>query len=202
VGVIAYSLTHRRIWLVNLSFSIYYYFFKIFVLLLLSAMPYNNWGDTTQRMSDQRWANVRKLSAAIITAERNGFSTVEGRRAATEALIQAIEVAPFAYDLQFPEYQSWLFLDGGDWPAKMTQALSALDHKETSKPQQSQQGSQSDKTKGREQLPDNDIRGFYSYDDALHAFHQAMRRMKGQLGAGDQVYTRGSFARDLGLTWA
>jgi len=157
-------------------------------------MPYQHWSEDAEDMASLSWTPIREMMQCISKCQSLNFSIVAQRHEALNLMTQVVHSAPFDIDSQFPEHKLYVCLSRGGWPTKYTQVIEALNFKETQleKKEQSKMNS-----KG------NDPRsGFYSGDDALHAYHQGLTSMVNEIANRDEVWGRGSLTTRLGIVWA
>jgi len=167
-------------------------------------MPYNHWSEEAETLSGLNWCPVKEATSIIRQCLNKNFSIIEQRREALSLIHGMYKECPFSRLERFPEYTTFVCLQMYDWPNKMDQAIEALNFKETSIPEE-HEGTRSNKTglMGNFKNKGNDPRpGFYSGDDALHAFHQALVNMQRELAAMDGVFGRRSLEARLGIVWA
>jgi len=160
----------------------------------LNSMAYEHWNEEAEDFSCLDWCPIKDVMQAIRKCQAINFSVVEQRGEALTIINQIRRDAPFTMHVRFPEPTLYVCLSRGGWPRKLTQVMEALNFKETTltKKEESKMG-----VKG------NDPRsGFYSGDDALHAFHQGLTNMVNEIATRDEVWGRVSTEARLGLTWA
>jgi hypothetical protein len=132
------------------------------------------------------------------------FSIIEQRREALTLIHGAYKDCPFDRTHEFPEYSTYVCLQLYDWPNKMDQCIEALNFNANSIPEE-HEGTRSNKTGmlGHVKTKGNDSRiGFFSGDDALHAYHQSLVNMQKELAALDGVFGKRSLESRLGIVWA
>jgi hypothetical protein len=162
-------------------------------------MPYDRWNEEAETWSEMRWIGVKELGEAIRVCQSINFSVVEQRREALAVLNSLYGESPFNRLEEFPQYKTYVCLMLGSWPVKMSQAIEALNFKETTLPEKGKEAAM--KSVVAKYEGNDPRRGFYSGDDALHAFHQALVNMQREVAMRDRVYGRRSLEDHLNIEW-
>lgn len=165
--------------------------------LPIPEMSYGeSYGERVQIVEGAQWWSTRQIGLALRTMGGINFSVVGQRAQALEIWNGINDEAPFHQTKRFPEVGTYVCSYRGDWPAKVTQMVEALNFKETTdNPGKS-------KPNGNGKPEENVGFGDWNYNLAERSYFKAIEQIKAQLGRNDSVFGRRSFEADYALVWA
>lgn len=169
-------------------------------------MPYNDWNERAHFASESEWLSTESLREYLVFLDGTKFALATARQAAIDHFAKLPRETPVKRDKQFPEWVAYIHIDGGDWPNKIRQLITALNYKEPSatkegKQQQTPGKSTGGGLKNEETKLDNTEVKDNIPDDVLLSFTTAIQTMRNQLARGDSVFIRSKFERQFSVNW-
>jgi len=162
------------------------------------------------RASKGQWINSTDLTNFLVLAQSNPFVYQNSRISTLDAWGKIPRKAPFGKDQKFPEWETYVYIDGGDWPDKISQLISALNYRSVT-----EQGELVDERNTTQQTPQKDNGrngsggngkepvaregdghskvGQNEMNKAELGYFTAIRRMMNQHYRGDDVYDKDTF---------
>lgn len=163
-------------------------------------MPYDaTWNERASYFADSEWISTSAMREILAHMDSVKFALESNRQAALEFFAGYDRAAPFAHDVQFPQWVSYIRLDEGDWPVKIRQLITALQYKEPTRVRATP--AQPPVRGAQPEQPEPDIKDQIP-NDVLLSFTTALQSIRTQIGRGEGLYNRGKLERELRLTWA
>jgi hypothetical protein len=160
------------------------------------GMPYSNFEGKIRTASLGNWVEVQLLLTTVNACLGRDFSKVTERKAAADDYRKMDRTCPFGHSLQFPHYDQYVWMDGGDWPNKEMQLYSALAFQEASVEDNRGGGGGGDR-----QRPNQPVSNSFGYNDAATAYYNALRNMKNQVVTMSGVFDRAGLELHFRSFW-
>jgi len=172
-------------------------------------MVYTGWSSRVQAASDGEWVSLRKLRDVLKFLDAVKLAINASRQSAIDYLANLEKEAPFAVSKKFPEYETWVYLDSGDWPNKFSQIVTALNFKELSQTREGKERHSVKTRGGRDnggngndphEAPEEEPREAVP-NDVLLSFTSAIKNIRLQIGRREGLFDDMLFRQEYRVTW-
>jgi hypothetical protein len=161
----------------------------------------DSWSKNAQNLSDTPMFKKRDVEDALTVLEQN-FSIVEKRQEMFDVWQKVRRLYVFDVGTRIPDYISYVPIDASNLPRAVTQMLSALSYKESTRHREPQNPPKVSARQGDIDHQQGTLVTFSSDDDAKLAYYNALSNIRAIFGNSTNVITRDSLERDYNLVWA
>jgi len=174
----------------------------------------NHWNERADGAAEEEWISMAKFREILSHMDAVKLAISQSRQQAIDYFSGIDKSAPFTVTDRFPQYGSYVRVQSGDWPAKISQLLTSLNFKELD---QTRAGKERVEQGTRAQMKmtktvasdigaaDPSVVADEPRDavpnDVLLSFTSAIKNMRMQLGKREGVYNITKFERELNLGW-
>jgi len=155
----------------------------------------NTWNSRAQMYSEMEWVPLRKMKLLLNHLDGCKIAIQSSRIAALDFMSKIDKDSPFERTRRFPEYDTWIALDQGDWPNKFRQIMSALNYKDTAQAIQGK-GFGTKPTDPSKEEQFNQVP-----NDVLLSFTTGIQSIRNQIGRREYLFTRDILENELSIVW-
>lgn len=154
--------------------------------------------------------SLRKLRGVLKFLDAVKLAVNASRQSAIDYLANLEKEAPFDVNRKFPGYETWVYLDSGDWPNKFSQIVTALNFKELSQTREGKERHSVKTRGGRDngpggnndphEAPEEEPREAVP-NDVLLSFTSAIKNIRLQIGRREGLFDDVLFSQEYRVNW-